>query len=762
MAQGDTYYAHSENRGGRAEPLREHLSLVADRARGYADVFGRGRDGYLAGLLHDIGKYGDLFQKRLKGEESGIDHWSGGAWLALTRYRAEGVLPALAIQGHHIGLQSGSKTSLRSIDPSRTGESPLQARRPSETDVSLLESRLLDDGLTFPSPDSSLNSVELTPEAMLDARMLFSALADADFIETEAHFNGTAEGPKYPSFETASLEPAKNLEILLEYLERFTPEVDPSDEVKLLRKSLLLACLSAADNPTGLFTLTAPTGSGKTLSLLAFALRHAALNNLERLIVVIPYLTIIEQTAGVYRKALAGAGLDRHVLEHHSMAGIARDQTRAPSDCSTTEARLAQNWESPVVITTSVQFLESLFSNRSSACRKLHNIPRSMVVFDEVQTLPLRLAIPTLATLSQLSERYFSTVVFSTATQPAFSQIDEAVKVYCRSGWSPREIVPPGTDLFSVAPRVRAHLPQPGAEALSVETLASELAGNDTALCILNMKRHALAVFDQLKNMTPDGVFHLSTSMCPAHRSRVLDEVKERLRLKKKCRLVSTQCVEAGVDIDFPVVFRARGPLDSIAQAAGRCNRNGLAARGDLYIFAMRDEEDKRQYPDAAYTQAAAVANIVLNESGGAQIDIDDPELYARYYSELYKLAEMEQLNTQLLGAMKQLDFVEVSSLYRLIDSNTINVLVPFDKASFERLVNRAREQGLTRDWLREARPHTVSIFAPRSGDIVQGYLEPVPTRDGPSEEWFIYMNKNDYDMDVGLRLPADSNCWIS
>ncbi len=762
------YFAHSKNVAGFEEPLSEHLSRVAERAKRYASAFNSGFAGYLSGLLHDIGKYGDLFQKRLRGEEKGVDHWFSGACIAIKRYKAEGVLPALAIYGHHIGLQS----AFLDFHPEIKSNAPGPSLKLSETNVAIIEQRFLEDGLEFPDPPSSIETVSFKrhAQAMLDVRMLFSALVDADYIETEAHFHAPKEGVRCLRPEPVDLEPGKNLEILIDYIEALERKSDASEELKTVRRELLRACLAAAEDHVGLFTCTAPTGSGKTLSLLAFALKHAEIHGLRRIIVVLPYLTIIEQTASEYKKALADSELVRHVLEDHSLVGALRAKSDEYSDMSSLEERLVENWDAPVIITTSVRFLESLFSNRPSACRKLHNVANSVVLFDEVQTIPLDIVLPTLATLSRLSERYSVSIVFATATQPAFSKLDEQVRKYTCSGWSPREIVIEKSNLYSKSRRVEVFWPDKDTNGLSLEELLDTLAkdASERLMCVLNLKRHALAVFDGLKDLGLDGVYHLSTSMCPAHRSRVLEEIRNKLENGEPCRLVSTQCVEAGVDIDFPVVYRAWGPLDSIAQAAGRCNRSGKLTSGRVHVFKLKDESGKRLYPDRAYERAADVTSLVLKSIPPDSCSIDTPDIFSFYFEELYKFTDFDTLKKELQDSIKRLDFVDVASMYKVIQEDTINVLVPYEEYFYSCLVKEALEHGLSRNWVIKARPHAVSIFKPRSGDPVQAYLQPVPVRERAnskqykdSKDWFIYLNREHYHPETGLRMPEDSNCWI-
>lgn len=772
------YYAHTApTASGRPDALRTHLENVAGCAAAYASSFGASQEARIAGLLHDLGKYGELFQRRLEGKEHVIDHWSTGAWVALTTYKHRGIAAALAIQGHHIGLQQASKDALSLLEPKQLENSHPLALRLSDSNVEAIAQRFEQDGLTLPAAPSLspflYPGLDAPPgAAMLDVRMLFSALVDADFIETEAHFQQATDGSKRYRNPGPTLECERDLTILQRHQKQIADNSDASFDVTQLRADLLRACLDAAPLPQGVFSLTAPTGSGKTLSMLAFALKHAREHALRRIVVVIPYLTIIEQTVREYRKVFEphlGSDLfEQYVLEHHSLAGT-RTRKDGSSPCERDDEdeakrrarELAQNWDAPIIITTSVQFLESLFANHSAPCRKLHRLAQSVILFDEVQTLPVALAVPTLAALSHLAERYRTTIVFSTATQPAFPHLNEHVNKLCAAGWQPREVVPESLGLFRRVKRTRViwpddlDHPKPWQEL--VEDLATTPGGQ--ALCILNLKRHALAVYSELKKRGIPELFHLSTNMCPAHREARLNEARELLVQGLPCRLISTQCVEAGVDLDFPGVFRAFGPLDAIIQAAGRCNRRGRLAQGTVHVFLP--EEDA--YPDAAYRQAAAVTRVLLQKHGLAQLDIDDPELATEYYRELYNLTRPADRKQELTEALKRQDFVAVAAQYRIIDQDAINVLVPYDLPAFQQLAEQVRGKWLNATWIRQARPHTISLFRPKPDAPIRGYLDAVPVgRNATADDWFIYLKPEHYHQDTGLVPPTSMECLIA
>jgi CRISPR-associated helicase Cas3/CRISPR-associated endonuclease Cas3-HD len=738
-------------------------------AAGFCRAWGGDEEALAAGLLHDLGKYGNLFQARLRGEVGGIDHWSAGAAEALRRYCQEGIATALVVQGHHLGLQVADPDELRRLDPRMLAEHLPQGVRLSDPGLDNLLIRLSADGLSLPPRFCAGDANALRDpavSAMLDVRMLYSAVVDADFLDTEAHFSEQA-GVGRP--RDLPLDPSHALVTLNSYVDHLAAASTASPRICNLRDDLRRACLEAALRPPGLFTFTAPTGTGKTLGMLAFALRHALQHQLRRIVTVIPYLSIIEQTVNAYRQALAGAWTGDHLgfylLEDHSLAGTHGELgTREPSDEETLalRGRLAENWDAPLVVTTSVQFLESLFANRPGACRKLHRLAKSVIMFDEVQTLPARLAVPTLAALSRLVERYGCTVVFSTATQPAFSHLDKHVRHFCRQGWEPEEIVPHDLHLFERARRVEVKWPH-SVETMAWGEVAEELGAYSQVLCIVNLKRHAWALLDQLQARDTDGLLHLSTNMCPAHRRQVLEEVRSRLdpEQPQPCCLVSTQCVEAGVDVDFPVVYRAWGPLEAIAQAAGRCNRNGRAESGRVRVFVPETEGTRELYPDDAYRQAADVAQVVLAELGAEGIDLDAPAVFERYYRRLYEVQDptrycCDRTNDPLIRAICERSFPKVAQEYRLIKQDALNVLVPFEPRSFDALAAEVRETGLTYSWIRRARPHTVSLFRPRPDSVVMNHLEPVRLARGrgESEEWFIYRTPEHYHERRGLMPP--------
>ncbi|MEO8008202.1 MAG: CRISPR-associated helicase Cas3', partial [Betaproteobacteria bacterium] len=671
------------------------------------------------------------------------------------------VAAALAIQGHHIGLQRGNKDSLLRLLPTNLSAAVLPGLDLSDTDIERLRSRATADGLEFSKPTIfALNSWSQAVAAMLDVRLLFSCLVDADFLDTEAHFNGDAKG-KQPRAAGPKLDAGAALAALDEHMATLRASTGAQMAVRQARETLWSAVTRASQDNHRLFTLTAPTGSGKTLAMLKFALEHAKKNGLKRIVVVVPFLTVIEQTARTFRTVLKGFQ-GNFVLEHHSLAGLGVEAEQQDAEGANERQRrlLSDNWDAPIVLTTNVQLLESLFSNRPSACRKLHNLMESVILFDEAQSLPTNLAVPTLAALSHLSVAYRSSVVFATATQPAFDTLHDEVKKHAIQGWQPREAVPEHPALFAALERVTVRWPEAD-EKRTWTQLAAELRDEKQALVVVNLKRHALALLDELSGT--EGMFHLSTNLCAEHRRVVLSRVRKQLKYGKPCRLISTQCVEAGVDLDFPLVYRALAPLEAIAQAAGRCNREGrLKEKGKVIVFELNEEANwRRQYPTHSYYQAAEVTRTLLIRRNG-ELDINDPALFREYYQRLYDLNDPASQNQVLNDAIKELDFAEIARCYRLIDQSAIQVLVPWADCweEFDALRTEAERQGISARWMQRAQSLAVSVY--RASDGPPAWAIPAKLRrGGVSDEWFI-LEGDFYDDTLGLNPPKGEQVFIA
>lgn len=801
MTEGNSqqiYYAHSANRGGRCEPMVEHVGPVTDRAVAFASPFGAQAEARAAGLLHDLGKYSERFAARLRDEDSGVDHWTVGGQAAVLLYartpkietKANVDAVQAAIRGHHVGLaaptfhgDTGDKarqSALKSL-PALASELGVPGDKPQE----VLLKRLLADGLALPSLLLRVDGrFEYTKSVagMLDIRMLFSCLVDADYLETEAHFAGDAAVARRPRHDGPPLDAVTALARVEKHVTKLADgQGSAKPDVLAMRRDLLSDCLTAASGERGLYSLTAPTGAGKTMAMLAFALRHAEKHKLRRVVVIIPFLTIIEQTAAEYRGLFEKAFGGEFVLEDHSQAGNgSRDANKNESEAAARsraarERRLrllAENHDAPVVLCTSVQLLESMFAHRPRPCRKLHRLANSVLLFDEVQTLPPALAVPTLAAVSRLVERYGCTAVFATATQPAFDHLHGEVVPECKSGWQPCEIVRDVPAMFAVASRRtwvdwRLDAPTPW------ETIADEMAEAKSGLCVVNLKRHARRLVELLEKhdgVEGDDLFHLSTSLCPAHRKQVLDDVKARLKASRPCLLVSTQCIEAGVDISFvsspaggpPRGWRTLAPLEAVAQTAGRVNRGGESdLAGLITVFEpVKGNDDRVLYPPG-YGYAADFCKTFVNgcKQRGEDVAalIHRPDLLKHYFRSFYDLTGKAKPKPELMQALREWDFEGVAREYRLIAHDTARVLVPYDRETYDRLRGETLgglDPERARNWFAEAAPLGVNVA--RRTLLAEDATAVIPVGIGhePAEsdtaEWFVLEDCSLYD---GKRL---------
>ncbi len=714
------WYAHSlEGRPSETwQPLHTHLIGVATRAEAFAAAFGAGAWGRLAGLWHDVGKYTDAFQRRLAGEPIRCDHSTAGAALARDLLEDQGKLLAYALAGHHTGLPDG-----KSDDPSCLAHRLQRAEVPSVPQ--------------WLGQAESPGDVPFTPaqgrmgfQCAFFIRMLYSCLVDADFLDTEAfldHGRSALRGG-YPDL-------AALWEGLRVTLDGFRAKVHATP-VNVWRSWVLSWCLAAAEEAPGLFSLTVPTGGGKTLSSLAFALKHALAHGLDRIIYVIPYTSIIEQNAEVFRQALGAAGKEA-VLEHHSNFDPRRIE-EDPAGGETLARRLdlaAENWDAPLVVTTNVQFFESLFAHRSSRCRKLHNIAKSVVILDEAQMLPPPLLRPCLEALRELYQSYGATVVLCTATQPALARRED----FPFGLDAPREIVRDVAGLFAALRRTRIVT----LGKLSDADLAARLRGHEQVLCVVNTRRHARLLHELLGG--GEGVFHLSANMCPAHRTEKLQAIRAALKEGRLCRVVSTQLVECGVDVDFPVVYRAEAGIDSVAQAGGRCNREGLLAEGIVYVF-----EAEAAPPPGELRRAAEEGGIVLRHFADAL----SPEAVTAYFEALYWRAGKEGLDAKgvlldLEESASRGDFPlrQVSAKFQLIESAYEPVIIPWGQEG-EAIVKGLRHAEHAGRLARQAQRYTVQIPGRIRDVLIQaGIVECV------REGFYALGRMEKYDKAEGLRL---------
>lgn len=729
------WYAHSAQGRDEAEwqGLKDHLEGVGALASDFAASFHASELAFCAGLLHDLGKYSAEFQARLRGSSQKVDHATWGARIALERYKGMGQLLAYAIAGHHAGLANGvgegRRTSLQErlaaalpdLDPQWQDELDLPPSSPALRSFS-------------PRQDRGMFQMAFL------VRMLFSCLVDADFLDTEAYYNrveGRSPLRLEPGMRPGLTELRSSLD---QHLAGFRAE----GSVNQIRAEILRHVRDGAQLEPGLFSLTVPTGGGKTLASLAFALDHAIRHGQRRVIFVIPFTSIVEQNAAVFRQALGPWG-DAAVLEHHSAFADDPDASKEAKE----KIRLAmENWDAPIVVTTAVQFFESLFADRPSKCRKLHNIANSVVILDEAQTIPLKVLRPCVAALDELARNYRSSVVLCTATQPALKAPDAASGLDGFDGGleGMRELAPEPARLFERLKRVTVR----HVGTLDDETLLTQLRKHEQVLCIVNNRRHARALYQGMSDLS--GTYHLTTLMCAAHRSQVLAAAREALKQGQPCRLVSTALIEAGVDVAFPTVYRAEAGLDSIAQAAGRCNREGhwSVESSEVRIFATANEDWKAP-PELR--QFADVTREVLRTHEGDPLD---PIAIERYFKQLYWKKGDEALDAvNLLGLLKKakiqsLPMDTLAEKFKMIDSVQMPVIIPFDdeaRDAIRALSFADRVQGISR------RLQRYLVQVPTHGFNAlrkAGAIEAVRPEEW-GDQFMVLANESLYDPGVGL-----------
>ncbi len=672
--------------------LSSHLLGVASLSRKFAESLGYGIWGEQLGLLHDIGKACLGFQNRLNGSSERVDHAAPGARIALDRFVRDdsgdiaGWISAFVVAGHHGGMPNGIGAYSVEGEDSTRFRMPLESRLKHVDATSYCE--VLEDlGIQLAEPEEleALPFLKRNPAVSHDdrfvksaifslsmlSRMLLSCLVDADYLDTERFASPDVAAVRQTADESS-------FDCLYRQLEQYMRALqdDATDSlVNHARSSVLRDCIDAASWDPGLFTLTVPTGGGKTLSSLAFALRHAALHGKRRVIYAIPYTSIVEQTAAVFRSVLGNAS----VLEHHSNY----DFTTSEED---RRARLAiQNWDAPVIVTTNVQLFESLFSNRPGKCRKVHNIANSVIVLDEAQTLPDELLLSTLAALECLCLDFGTSVAMCTATQPALRDI-------WPFGAKPREIIQYRAG-FEEAFGRRARFENMGP--IDERKLIKDLSAEFQALCIVGTKPKARRVYEsvrgEFRGEEDRSIFHLSANMTPAHRADVLLAVRRRLSAGERCVVISTQLIEAGVDISFPVVYREIAGIDSLFQAAGRCNREGECDQGRVKVFEFEEDSRARRPQNWLERMKAIAKNEIEHNGGRINEGLIEPFFAMRYETgetDAKGIFHMLTARSLISSSLKTLKLETVAKLYRIIEDDTKPVFVPFGEEGV-RLLNR-------------------------------------------------------------------------
>ncbi|PWI57573.1 CRISPR-associated helicase Cas3' [Sulfoacidibacillus thermotolerans] len=700
------FYAHTRE-DGQFQTLKDHLEGVADRTMRYAHVFGAGYLGYLAGILHDIGKYSFEFQERIRGTPIRVDHSTAGAqWIMneqtwrnylgtthLDHYLAR--LIAYAIAGHHGGIKNHGTVDEEGTFSYRMAKRDLCSWSSawSEIEIGKQEWEVHKKALVLKwnkeSPAWSYSFL---------GRMLFSCLVDADSIDTRDFINGADVAL------SKEIQPPSMAELLDRFNKYMSRKLEQSINtlINLRRRQILSVCERQAEKTPRIFSLTVPTGGGKTLSSMAFALRHAVKYGKRRIIYVIPFTSIIEQNAEQFRTSL---GQDA-VLEHHSNFNFDEYEELYGLNEVRRLKLSVENWDAPVVVTTSVQFFESLFSSQRSQCRKLHNIVDAVIILDEVQSIPRGYMKPCLQTLEELVSSYGCSVVLATATQPSWKGL----------GIQVTEIMDEPTPQELMADFKRADVVVHGSNTEIIPDLqiVDWMEESGQVLCIVNTRKHAKVLFDQLVERNLEGLYHLSGRLCAKHRSDILKEVRERLRNQSHCRLISTQLIEAGVDIDFPLVLRAYAGLDAVVQAAGRCNREGRSKSGLVRVF----YPEKHGMPSQGWLKETATeAQNTLTYCEEQPLSLS---CIQNYFERIHGIRDgrIEQITDSegIVNLIKsknynfEIPYQDISDRFKMIDGNMQTIVIPYDSIAEELIAQLTTIPNPMR-LLRRLQTYTVQIY---------------------------------------------------
>lgn len=724
---GHTFSESQEN----WQLLIDHLQQTANLAYRFGEDSGQSEFAYLIGLFHDIGKYSKAFQEKLLGSSAHVDHSTAGGQEIVKLTQGDklqsliGQLLAYCIVGHHAGLPDfGSPIDLDS-------EGTLKARlKKNIEDFSAYQKEIDISRISIPKfkplkPSTKNGGFTLS----FFTRMLFSCLVDADYQETE---NFISQGQKDRSGY-------RNINWYTETFNQFLAAFkNPKNPLDQKRNEILRTCIEKSKSKPGFFTLTVPTGGGKTIASMAFALNHAYHNQLSRIIYVIPYTSIIEQNAAVFKQVL---GKD-NVLEHHSNFDW-RQKNRTPpgnilddqTNNSLEKLKLsAENWDIPIIVTTNVQFFESLYANRSRGCRKIHNIAKSVIIFDEAQMLPMDYLKPCLYAVNELVNNYGSSAIFCTATQPSINSFMPGETKF-------QELAPDPLELYKFFKRVQVKT----LGKINDIELMERINTHEQVLCIVNTRKHAKGLFDMLQG---DDGFHLSTLMCPTHRKETIFRIKERLKRSIPCKVISTQIMEAGIDVDFPVGYRSLSGLDSIIQAAGRVNREGKRQEGIMNVFEV-DSDYVKKTP-VYIQQGAALARKILKDFPDDPISL---QAIDAYYNELYQLHSDKAFDRKEIincfeRGIPEFNFKTAADRFNLIENVTVSVIIPYDEDA-NKLILQLRYSEFPKPIIRRLQSYTVNIYerefeALQSLGLIDTYLE----------LYSVLNNLKYYDMKTGLIIP--------
>lgn len=713
------FLAHISEDQTRTQTILDHLNGTAELAKAFAAPFGAESEAGYSAQLHDIGKYSDAFQKRLRGGPP-VDHSTAGAQAAL---QTGNVPAALAIAGHHSGIPDLGNPHDTADDSTLQGRSKKKVE-----DFSRWKQEIT------PVPWSLPSWLLRSPDNLTMAfftRMLYSCLVDADFLDTETFMNG-APAPRSIGEPLSVL-----LEKVRSQAERYL-HAEAASPVAQQRNAVLSACIERGKTgKPGLYTLTVPTGGGKTFASLAFALEHAVAQKMSRIIYVIPYTSIIDQTAQTFSDLLG----EENVLAHFSGVDY---KLAEKDDLTPTQYRQllsSENWDAPIVVTTAVQFFESLYANRSSRCRKLHNIANGVVIFDEAQTLPNDYLKPCISAITQLVEHYHTTAVLCTATQPAlgplFRELDPHLTL--------QEISPDPALLYEVLRRVTLR----DLGTLSTNALCEQLSAAPQVLCVVNRRKTAQELFAQLPD---EGSYCLTTLLCAADRRRQLDEIRLRLKQGLPCRVVSTSLIEAGVDVDFPLAYREIIGLDSLLQTAGRCNREGKYPREESIVSYFRFEG----IPLPQMLQQPVSA---LNTTLRKHAVLDTPDSIHDYFADLYrsrasldKKSILSAFQNGIQGCM--FPFAQVAEQFHLIETPTRTIYLPIDEGA--ELCATLRNGSISRALLRRLGIYSVECYDKQFQVLYDvGALELLPN--GAA----VLLDESKYSRQTGLSMDVESGTGI-
>ncbi len=743
------FYAHSTKKSDKSDWqfLRYHLSNVGELAEGFAAAFNCAEYGKTAGLLHDLGKYTAEFQRRLEGKHPRVDHATWGAKIAIDKYGACGYFVAYNIAGHHAGLANGDFRDDQKLTPLK--------KRCENANLPILNlawqteiEPLLLQELAIP-PLKTKTGFVCFQQTFL-SRMIFSCLIDADRLDTEKFCQAAENLPLSARGDYPSLT-----ELKTQFDQSLNAFQQNDSDINQKRSAILSTVRHNAKTlEAGLFSLTVPTGGGKTLTSMAFALDHAEAKQKRRIIYVIPFTSIIEQNADVFRKQF-GESYQHAIIEHHS----AFNDVDIKNPDSRTKLKMAmENWDAPIIVTTAVQFMESLFSNRPSDCRKLHRIANSVIILDEAQTLPLDLLRPCMAAIDELVKNYGCSIVLCTATQPALLEKEDGFK----GGFqNVRELAQSDSinpeQLYKDFQRVSvSHIGE-----LDDAEIIKKLQDNKQILCIVNTRKQAQLLYQGIANL--EGSFHLSTYMCAVHRKAVLKIIRETLKAGKSCRVVSTSLIEAGVDVDFPCVMRSDAGLDSIAQAAGRCNREGKNKKEDSHVWIFTAKDHKQ--PHELETYASKMKEVM--DIAEFKDDLLGLSAIKAYFSRVYWQKEIGQnseldkydiLKTLQDSKIHSLPFDWMAQKFKMISNVMKTVIVPYDddaKDCIEQLKNLSEWESVGQ-LARKLQVYTISMSQDLAGELVKikalQYLQ--PERFG--DQFLVLESDNMYDENIGFNSKAN------